>query len=140
MSAVKRTSTGDVGWLAIHRRLGGTPVGRDVCIASTPGKISCPYGVRAWHDFLSRCSLFSSQANLKDVSDQVNSVVTDAEQESILTGLLQKVSITSLSKADNRKEGIPSNPKGCTSTPRCPEFSPVAYKRLTSGSQGVLVA
>lgn len=36
----------------------------------------------------------SPQANLKDVSDQVNSVVTDAEQESILTRLFQKVTLT----------------------------------------------
>lgn len=34
---------------------------------------------------------FPLQANLKDVSDQVNSVVTDAEQESILSRLLLKV-------------------------------------------------
>lgn len=33
----------------------------------------------------------SKQANLKDVSDQVNSVVINAEQESILARLLQKV-------------------------------------------------
>lgn len=36
---------------------------------------------------------FIGQANLKDVSDQVNSVVTNAEQESILARLLRKVSL-----------------------------------------------
>lgn len=35
-----------------------------------------------------------SQANLKNVSDQVSSVVTNAEQESILTRLFQKVTLT----------------------------------------------
>lgn len=36
----------------------------------------------------------SSKANLKNVSDQVNSVVTNAEQESFLSQLLQKVTRT----------------------------------------------
>lgn len=39
------------------------------------------------------------QANLKDTSDQVNSVVTNAEQESILARLLQKVTLNLCSAA-----------------------------------------